>query len=260
MPFTAALHQRVPAPPLSRWIEKLWYCEIYPASHRCERVLPDGRFQLVIGLAGSAPSSLVVGMRSAYALVETARMQSTVGVVFRPGGAASFFASPSDEFLNRTVPLDLLWGSRAANLPDRLLDAPTPGAKIRAVESALIDALRPRELHPAVRYALGEFPLMPSHRRVLEVSAAARLSRRRFAQLFREQVGLTPKLYCRLLRFQQIVRSASAGGEIHWADLALDGGYSDQAHLAHEFRAFSGVSPSDWLSANRPFQNHAAVG
>jgi AraC-like DNA-binding protein len=94
---------------------------------------------------------------------------------------------------------------------------------------------------------------------ILEVARDARLSRRRFAGLFREQVGLTPKLYCRLRRFQQVVRRIASGAPIHWAQVSLDGGYYDQAHMAHEFREFSGVSPGAWLASERPFLNHAVV-
>ena len=82
------------------------------------------------------------------------------------------------------------------------------------------------------------------------------LSRRRFAQLFREQVGLTPKLYCRLHRFQQVLRQIASGAPVDWADLALAGGYCDQAHLVNEFRNFSGISPSVYLANERSFANH----
>ncbi len=80
-----------------------------------------------------------------------------------------------------------------------------------------------------------------------------------FSQLFREQVGITPKLYCRLLRFRQVVRQITSGGPVDWADVALAGGYCDQAHLAHEFRDFSGISPGSYLAAVRPFVNHVRM-
>jgi len=77
--------------------------------------------------------------------------------------------------------------------------------------------------------------------------------------LFREQVGLTPKLYCRVLRFQGVVNAASSQREVDWAEVALDGGYCDQSHMAHEFRAFSGLTPGEWLATERPFRNHAVL-
>jgi AraC-like DNA-binding protein len=77
--------------------------------------------------------------------------------------------------------------------------------------------------------------------------------------LFREQVGLTPKRYCRLRRFQEVMRRIASGAPIDWAQVSLDGGYYDQAHMAHEFREFSGVPPGAWRASERPFRNHAVI-
>jgi transcriptional regulator GlxA family with amidase domain len=87
--------------------------------------------------------------------------------------------------------------------------------------------------------------------RALDVAADAGLSRRRFAQLFREQIGLTPKLYCRLRRFQNVRRQISLDTPVDWADLALAGGSCDQAHFVNEFRSFSSISPSAYLANGR---------
>jgi AraC-like DNA-binding protein len=240
-------------------VEKLWYCEGYPVAHRKERVLPNGRFQLLIDLSEFHAQPLVVGMRSEYSVIQTADLQRMIGVVFRPGGARALFDWPADEFYNQEIPLDLIWGSAAGHLRDRLCEAGTPSERFRVLEAALLRSAKRLELHAAVRYALGEFRRAPHIRGVLDVTREAGLSRRRFAQLFREQIGITPKLYCRLHRFQEVVRKLTAGAPVDWADVALAGGYCDQAHMAHEFRAFSGISPGAWLSAERPFQNHVAI-
>jgi len=248
-----------PPPTLAPCIEKLWYCEAYQAARRYERVLPNGTFQLVIDLASAFPP-LIVGMRSRYAVLDTAALRSIMGVLFRPGGARAFFDAPADAFYNQEIPLDLVWGSDAMGLRVRLQEAATPAEKFRALEAALERRAKKRlELHSAVRYGLGEFRRMPHTRGVLRVTREAGLSRRRFSQLFREQVGLTPKLYCRLHRFQQVLRQIAGGGPVDWADVALAGGYCDQAHLAHEFRDFSGISPGAYLASDPPFPNHVPM-
>jgi AraC-like DNA-binding protein len=248
-----------PAEPLAFYVEKLWYCEGYQVPHAKERVLPNGRFQLVIDLSGFAAPPLVVGIRSEYGVIETAALQCIIGVVFRAGGARSLIDASADEFYNREIPLDLVWGSSAARLRDRLRETRKPSARFRVLEAALLERVKSRELHPAVEFGLAEFQRAPHIRGVLDVTRDAGLSRRRFAQLFREQVGLTPKLYCRVHRFQDVVRKLSSGVTVDWADVALAGGYCDQAHLAHEFRAFSGISPGAWLDRDRPFPNHLVI-
>jgi AraC-like DNA-binding protein len=223
-------------------------------------VLPSARFQLIIDLAAQPGPSIIVGMRTRYSILETASVQSVIGVVFRAGGARPFFDAPADEFSKHPVALDQVWCSSGGRLRDRLLEATSPNVRLHVLEAELQRRLgQVTELHDAVRYALGEFGRDPSSARILAVSGDTGLSRRRLAGLFREQVGLTPKLYCRLRRFQQVVCQIASGAPINWAQLSLDGGYYDQAHMAHEFREFSGVSPGAWRASQRPFLNHAVV-
>lgn len=256
-----------PVGPLASYVEKLWYCDGSQVVRRNKRVLPNGRFQLFVslsdaplqgpggtmGASGQRASSLVVGMRSHFSVLDTSRLQSAMGVLFWPGGARPFFDAPADMFHNESVPLELIWGPLASQIRDHLRDASTPAEKFQALESALLERRnKGLELHVAVRYALGEFARKTHIHSVLDVAREAGLSRRRFAQLFREQVGLTPKLYCRLRRFQGVLRQIAAGAPVDWADLALAGGYCDQAHMANEFRNFSGISPNAYLTSERP--------
>jgi AraC-like DNA-binding protein len=163
-----------------------------------------------------------------------------------------------------SVPLDEVWGSQWTQLRDRLQEAATVASKFRALETALLLAMQRvaqarLAVHPSVQYALREFRRVPHVRTVIDVSREAGLSRRRFSQVFHEQVGMTPKLYCRLIRFRAVIRQIVAGAHVDWTDVALAGGYFDQAHLAHEFRDFSGMSPSRYLAAERPFVNHIRI-
>ena len=263
-----------PCPPLARYVEKLWYCEGYPGVGSRERVLPNGRFQLIINLSvdltrpmdclqaewNQLTKPVVVGMRSRFSVVHTAALQSVIGVLFWPGGALPFFGAPADEFYNESMSLDLIWGSSGGELRDRLRDAKTPAEKFRTLELALLQKLKTQfNLHPAVQYGLRELTPPMGVRGVIEVAKETGLSRRRFAQLFREQVGITPKLYCRIHRFQDVLSKIALGTPVDWARVALDAGYSDQAHLAHEFHDFSGISPSSYRAARPIFVNHVAM-
>lgn len=201
-----------------------------------------------------------MGMRTRYGILETASIQSVMGVVFRPGGARPFFDPPADDFYNRSVSLEEVWGCGSGKLRQQLLEATGQARRLRILEAELQRRLgQVTELHNAVRYALEEFGCDPDATRVSKVAGNAGLSRRRFSGLFREQVGLTPKLYCRLRRFQEVVRRIASGTPINCAQVSLDGGYYDQAHMAHEFREFSGVPPGAWLASERPFRNHAVI-
>lgn len=253
-----------PRPPLSRYVEALWHFDGHQPAHAgTERVLPNGRFQVVIDLS-DGPAALC-GMRSQYIAIEPAAIQSIAGIVFRPGGARGFFAGPSVDFYNQIVSLDTVWGPNVARLQERLRDVPSAEGKLRALETALLDAVQQGDesrfvLHGSVECALRAFLQTPHIRTVSEVARHVGLSRRRLTQLFAEQIGMTPKRYCRLIRFRRVVREIAGGAAVNWADVASAGDYCDQAHLAHEFRNFSGLSPSRYLEAERPFPNHVRVG
>lgn len=253
---------RRPALPLATHVETIWYYDGCPTTHHAERVLPNGRLQLVVNLAAGVAA--VAGIRSHSVTIETAVIPSMMGVVFRAGGAHGFFGVPANAFSNHVVPLDAVWGSRGMALRDLLSEAPTVSDKFQRLESVLSQAMRTAgherlALHPSVQHALDLVRCSARVRTVTEMSRSSGLSRRRLGQLFDEQVGMTPKLYCRLIRFREVVRYIAAGAPVDWADLAAAGGYSDQAHLSHDFRDFSGMSPSSYLAAPRPFINHVRI-
>ncbi|HMF18988.1 MAG TPA: helix-turn-helix domain-containing protein, partial [Gemmataceae bacterium] len=115
------------------------------------------------------------------------------------------------------------------------------------------------QLNAVVQYALKEFARRSEMPRVQEIAQEGGLSRRRFAHLFREQIGMPPKLYCRVQRFQNALKQIVSGAPVEWAQVALAAGYCDQAHFAHEFRDFSGLSPTAYLAGDHPAQEHVSI-
>ncbi len=85
------------------------------------------------------------------------------------------------------------------------------------------------------------------------------LSPKRFIQLFSQQVGLTPKVYCRVQRFQRVLQTVQLQQQVDWADVAAGCGYYDQAHFIRDFRAFSGFNPSAYLSLRGENLNHVPL-
>ena len=245
-----------PAFSLASAVECIWHYEGAAVVRGREHVLPDGQFQIVLNLA--AGKGAVCGLRSQYVVIDTAQITSLMGVVFRPGGALGLLGASALEFCDRSVALDLVWGAQAAPLLEQLQDAASAGTRLRILEAAITDRTRRggKAIHPAVNHALQVFNNTPHIRTVADVSREIGWSRRWFSHAFSEQVGMTPKRYCRLMRFQRVVRQIASDQPVDWVDVAVAGGFCDQAHLIHEFRAFSGLSPERYLTAERPFPNH----
>lgn len=265
----------IPRPPLSEFVGSLWYYEGDNPQHEKERVLPTGTMEIVINLRDdslrvydgkdldrfrSFRGSLVCGAHSGFFAIDTAEQACIMGVAFKPGGAFPFLGLPAGELHDAHVSLETLWGTRAVEVRDRLLEAGTPAARLSVLERNLLaQASRPLVQHPAVTFALKEFGDASHARKVSEVAGRIGLSHRRFIQVFSEEVGLTPKLFCRVLRFQEVLRLIGSRQRVEWADVALGCGYFDQAHFIHDFRAFSGLTPTSYLVHRGEHPNHVPL-
>ena len=82
------------------------------------------------------------------------------------------------------------------------------------------------------------------------------MSQRRFIGLFKDEIGLTPKSFCRIRRFQRTVGLLHRTEIVDWADVAPVCGYYDQSHMIHDFQDFAGLSPTDYLARRTAHMNH----
>ena len=261
-----------PGEPLSRFVELLWYYQNEPTAHSKERLMPDGCASLVINLAEDTirlynaedtrkvtrfSRSVFSGPRSECFAIDSDEQVCVMGVSFHAGGAVPFVGFPVEEVHNVLLDLDILWGHRAEELRDRVHGAPTPREKLHALECVLLQrAAGMLEGHPVVEYATRNIITAPQIARIAEVVQATGFSPRRFIEIFRRDVGMTPKLFCRVRRFQRVLQRITSGRPVNWADVALDCGYFDQAHFIHDFRNFSGVNPTKYLADHSGFPGH----
>lgn len=266
-----SFHARRPRAPLDQCIDLLWSVQVEAVTHRLERVLPTGTAQLVVNLAadhintydadgrhdGTEPGAVLAGPRSRFAVIDAEAQSNVVGACIVPGGLPMLLPGAAHELIETDVPLEALWDVRGvARLRERLLYCTTPSTRLDVLEAALLERYRPRALHPAVACALDVFDRSPAIARVDDVVRASGFSARYVIERFKAQVGLAPKRFCRVRRFQLAVERAHRGRGEDWACLALDCGFYDQAHLINEFRAFAGLPPSSYLAHQTPHQNH----
>jgi AraC-like DNA-binding protein len=253
---------RAPRGILRDFVELLWLFDGYVQPHARERLLPMATTELVIDLREGTPAkdaATVAGPHSEHWVLETATASSVVGVHFRAGGVFPFFDFPASELHNRRLSLEALWGARARVFVDEVLAAPTPDAKFDVLERVLLATARTLSRHRAVTLALQELSQVASGRNVAQLAGALGMSQRRFLERFRGEVGMAPKLFARVQRFQAVVQTVHALREVDWADIAVDCGYHDQAHFIHDFRAFSGFTPTAYLALKSEHRNHVPL-
>jgi AraC-like DNA-binding protein len=216
----------------------------------------------------------ISGMRSDWIAIEAAAGSAMTVIRFRPGGAFPFIGFPAEAISDTVVPLDVALGPAAASLRDRILEAPTLALKMAAVDGWLLERGRGRlAINPVVEYVTGRL-FAPAGLRVSDVALEIGCSQRHMLGLFRRWVGVTPKQYGRIRRFQQVLahvarRDVDADvaaedlelrgrppSEPDWADVAALHGYFDQSHLARDFREFAGATPSGYVAAFRGLVNY----
>jgi len=236
--------------------------------------MPNGTLQIMVNLtgdsftlldrtdgrvSGSVRGALVAGPHSRASVIDASSPDRLIGVAFKPGGAFPFLGMPAGELCDQCPPLEALWGARAGELRERLLEAPDAAARFRVLERALLFEGRQLGRHPAVAYALARFQSRDRTPTVAEITERVGLSARHFIQLFGGEVGLTPKLYSRIRRFQNVLAVVHRRPSADWADVATSAGYYDQAHLIHDFRDLGGLTPSAYLARQTSFVNHVRV-
>ena len=265
----------IPRPPLSNFIEMLWYYDGYAQPHAKERLMPTGTTELVINLredqirvydrndtkiGQTFPGAIVCGPHSEFFVIDTDEQTTVIGVHFKPGGIFPFVELPADELRNQHVGLADLWTPAVADVVrNQLLEAATPERKFRVLEDALLLQLKQPAPHPAVAFALRYFHDIPHLARMSVVSDKIGFSQRTFIQRFSEAVGLTPKAFCRVRRFQRVLKLIHDAREVDWTDVSLSCGYFDQAHFIHDFRAFAGINPTTYMLHKTEHLNHVPL-
>jgi AraC-like DNA-binding protein len=260
--MTMFLRTYTPGPPLDEYIDRFWLVSDTP-SHPRERILPSGTVELVVNLTGDEiriydpsqphrtrryPGAVVSGPYSTFFLIDPLVHASTIGVHFRPGRAVPVLGGPVREIADAHVDLESVWGRPAAELRERLCTASTPEKRFALLEEVLLGRLRQSPPpHGAVPVALDALERVDAAVKIRDLAWRVGMSQRRFIQLFTAEVGLTPKLYGRVRRFQRARELVLKATGPDWAAVAVACGFFDQSHLIRDFGEFSGLSPVAYL-------------
>lgn len=173
-----------------------------------------------------------------------------IGFNFQPGKAHPFFGSGLDEFTDRIVPVSDAWGAEGRVLEDRIAEAKTPLAVKKVVEEAFIRRLERFEGFPSALPEPLEAALdAQGTSSVADLARKAGCSARHLKRLFDQWVGLSPKLFSRITRFQALTGRLTDPAQADWVGLANDHGYFDQSHLIRDFSDFAGLTPMEFLKS-----------
>ncbi|MFJ2434687.1 helix-turn-helix domain-containing protein [Streptomyces anulatus] len=256
-----------PAPALRQYVDSYVGFDLrgLPAGVHCGP--PSRALTAVISLSvplelsadvdGGAPvtrfSSVAGGLMCRSVAIHHDGRQHGVQLSLTPLGARAIYGLPAAELAQRLVPLDELLGALAVELVDRLRAATTWTARFTALDELLLRAVgrgaggdrAPRE-RPEVAEAWRHLVTARGCVQVGAIAAELGWSRRYLTERFRGEVGLSPKTFARVLRFEHAHELAAAQDPLPWADVASVSGYADQAHLVRDWREFTNRTPTAW--------------
>jgi AraC-like DNA-binding protein len=197
--------------------------------------------------------SFLAGLHDAGALVDHPGRQHGIEVRLTPLGAHALLGWPMHELTNRVVALEDLIGPAAEELVTRLWDADDWGRRFALLDSALgARAAAARRPSPELAWAWTRMRATSGRTQIGVLARELGWSHRRLIARFREQIGLPPKTLGRVLRFERVSRLLRDTPEPRLAEVALDCGYYDQAHLNRDFREFAGTTPGEYLARRLP--------
>jgi AraC-like DNA-binding protein len=245
-----------PGAAVSRFIKCYWVLESNSPTTFPQTIVPDGRAELLINLGEpfqqeikgewySQPDIFFVGQITGPFSVRPNGPVRTIGVRFRPQGASRLLRLPMFELTDAAVPLADI-SKRLQCQVDRLREAGSLFQQLRALERILIAAANQRDEDRLVSVAVSRLERANGLIGIRELASCLGLSARQFERRFRNVVGIPPKLFSRMQRFQRVFQTME--GNAKWVDAAISCGYYDQAHLIRDFRQFSGTTPTALLS------------
>jgi AraC-like DNA-binding protein len=254
-----------PAPDLAGAVATLWATEAQTVAFR-ERVLPRTTVELMINFGGrqtvhptggATPQhfrrSWVSGLQTTCLDIESPSAAQLIAASLHPAHAGPFLDIVGADIVNRVVPLDDLLARHASRLADRLEETPSIVGRFLLFEDFLRERLRrARRIAPAAARAVAA--IIGAGGAVASTDLAHRLgcSRRYLEKHLATEVGLPPKQFARLVRFGHAVERIRTSDRVEWGGVAQSCGYYDQAHFNRDFRAFTGVTPSEFLATRDP--------
>ncbi|HMG34956.1 MAG TPA: AraC family transcriptional regulator [Blastocatellia bacterium] len=252
-----------PRASLARLVECFWILEgtAVASDQQPERILPDGCVEVVLNLRAPMqelkpggedelqPRHFLVGQMTRPVIIKPTGAVELIGIRFHPGGTYPFFKFPMHETTNQVVDLFALSSELARDLTDAVESNAVLPLKVEALQKVLVKRVHDSKPTPSLVGLAADVVRNAGKVSLDALARAAGLSNRQLERRFTYEIGLGPKMFCRILRFQEVFRAVDRD-DPNWAAIASDCGYYDQAHLIRDFQQFAEQTPATLLSAS----------
>jgi AraC-like DNA-binding protein len=245
--------QIFPQARLSKWIRYFWILEndTDEQSSQVLKPLADGCPGIIFQHSSAGtfhdqvknllPEVFLYGQTTRPIDLQLEGRFKTVGVCFDPLGLKSLFRFHASELTDSCIDLTLLMN----HLRDRLLNSASVKGQIQILSSSILDLVKANEpsMDPAAEFAVRRIVESHGNIQLSSLQRDLQFSERALQRKFEQHVGIPPKLFARICRFQATVTQLKHNGSDNLSDIAYDHGYSDQSHFIRTFKEFAGLSP-----------------
>ena len=249
-------------PALRDVVDHLWLFDGTLSVPR-ERVFPSGKLEIIVHLRGryrevagntTTPYSLtcVTGFQTKAIVIEAPGERCRImGLRLKPLGAYSLFGRALSSMTGLSIDLADVVGTAAAELAERCERFTSPREQLLEAGRWIAErAARTQPIAPAIRFVASEIERSRGAVSIGDLRERTGVSRTWLANTFREQVGVSPKAFARVLRFRHALETIHRE-QTSLAEVSLEAGYYDQSHFSTEFREHSGLTPREFLAATR---------
>ncbi len=164
-------------------------------------------------------------------------------IVFKPHGVKSFFNLPISELLNENLPLQDLIGNEAHELEDKLFNSKNNNQRIIYLENFLLKRLIFDKDFDRVEHAIKLIENSKGQIITQNLAQEVCLGIKQFERFFSKYVGINPKKYTSIIRFQNVIKMKREFKELNMTQLAFDNEYYDQSHFIHDFKNLTDLTP-----------------
>ena len=173
---------------------------------------------------------------------------STIGVRFQPHALKSIFGIDANEFTHAGFDFSLVQNKKHINLSEQVVNEKTVEGKINILSNYLLyqHQKNNRQTDEITKYAISQIVQSKGNISLKELHQRLQLSERSLERKFNQSIGISPKLFSRICRFQQSLNQLRTSSYDKLSDIAYDNEYADHSHLVRAFKEFTGLSPLEF--------------
>lgn len=223
------------------------------------RVLPDTCVELFLNYTSTPIAvidqelykrSIVCFRLSRPVDVQMRKGSGCLAVCFHPGMAYLFFRMPMHLFKDTTINFFDVWNGATSELEDKLAGIPNDEGRSAVVQDFLLRQLTLEKQDLQVAYCLGKAQLTRGSIAVRKLAEETGLSQRQLSRRFHQSIGLSPKEYLGVCRFNSSLQYLANYPDMSLTEIAHLSGYYDQAHFIRDYKVYTGHSPGEVVAAS----------